>query len=275
MTKEGAPEEGINLAMQTSEGAKEFASSPVAGRRTSEETAVVRRTLSYPYERPKHSYLFRDGTEHELRTKSFDGLHFVLAIGSNAAPSQLLRKYGSDVEIPVVAVETHGLDVVYAGIMSNYGSIPATVAQSEGTVIRMHATLLTNDQLRRMHETEGGYYFCRLVEGKGARVIFDGVEVRTVYCYVARNGALCNDEVMGLAEIAARNRIYRTRTQREVQMLVKGLSGRGEDVEEFIVRNVESKERRDEVMKRMKGTESLDECFELVVDIGSVITSIT
>ena len=59
----------------------------------------------------------------------------VLAIGSNAAPSQLARKYGGgepagpamDVAVPCVRLGLYGHDVVYCPLLSSYGSIPATL----------------------------------------------------------------------------------------------------------------------------------------------------
>jgi hypothetical protein len=63
------------------------------------------------------------------------GFTAVLAIGSNAAPSQLDRKYGGgvadwprmDVAAPCVRVGLAEHDVVYAPLLSSYGSIPATL----------------------------------------------------------------------------------------------------------------------------------------------------
>lgn len=59
----------------------------------------------------------------------------VLAIGSNAAPSQLFRKYCGgepswpqlDVAVPCVRLGLVDYDVVYCPLLSSYGSIPATL----------------------------------------------------------------------------------------------------------------------------------------------------
>ena len=64
----------------------------------------------------------------------------VLAIGSNAAPSQLARKYGGgepswpqmDVAVPCVRLGLEDHDVVYCPLLSSYGSIPATL-QADAT----------------------------------------------------------------------------------------------------------------------------------------------
>ena len=51
----------------------------------------------------------------------------VLAIGSNAAPQQLARKFPAErfpggVLIPVVRAVLQGFDVVYAPLLASYGS---------------------------------------------------------------------------------------------------------------------------------------------------------
>jgi len=59
----------------------------------------------------------------------------VFAIGSNAGPRQLLRKYGGeayawpkmDCVIPCLRVSISDFDVVYTPFISSYGSCPATI----------------------------------------------------------------------------------------------------------------------------------------------------
>ncbi|GIL90277.1 hypothetical protein Vretimale_16334 [Volvox reticuliferus] len=91
----------------------------------------------------------------------------VLAIGSNAGPEQLRRKYPlqdfPDCVIPVVQVALEDFDVVYAPYIATYGSCTATLEHSPGTVTYIFITYLTGPLMERMHATEGGYNLCRLL----------------------------------------------------------------------------------------------------------------
>ncbi|GFR41543.1 hypothetical protein Agub_g2256 [Astrephomene gubernaculifera] len=90
----------------------------------------------------------------------------VLAIGSNAGPEQLLRKYPvqdfPDCVVPVVQVALEDFDVVYTPYLATYGSCTATLEHSPGTVTSIFITYLTAPLMERMHATEGGYNLCRL-----------------------------------------------------------------------------------------------------------------
>lgn len=91
----------------------------------------------------------------------------VLAIGSNAAPAQLARKFTPDlfpdgVVIPVVQCVLRDFDVVYAPLITSYGSAAATLAASPGCSVALWMTLLPEPLLQRMHETEGAYDLRRL-----------------------------------------------------------------------------------------------------------------
>lgn len=137
----------------------------------------------------------------------------VLAIGSNASPRQLKRKFlgepwmpeeGPESEIAVSKVRVVGIDVVYAAHQARYGSIPVTVVDSPGTTVSVFVTWLTRRQFERMNETErlGSTYLLRTIDG----VEDDLRRLGSVYCYVAKEGAaLLGDGLLGLAGIAVEN----------------------------------------------------------------------
>ena len=99
----------------------------------------------------------------------------VLAYGSNAAPEALFRKFGkyslhgNDGFIPVLKVcvvenlrsftvlqgQLEGFDVVYAALLTGYGSVPAALQASPGCACTVYVTYLTETQLQIMHRTEG------------------------------------------------------------------------------------------------------------------------
>ncbi|KAK9844865.1 hypothetical protein WJX74_007926 [Apatococcus lobatus] len=91
----------------------------------------------------------------------------VLAIGSNAGPSQLARKFPAKlfphgVLIPALRAVLPDFDVVYAPLVSSYGSATATLEYSPGTKVAVYVTFLTPDLLERMDATEGAYFLCEL-----------------------------------------------------------------------------------------------------------------
>ncbi|KAG2426593.1 hypothetical protein HXX76_012909 [Chlamydomonas incerta] len=90
----------------------------------------------------------------------------VLAIGSNAGPEQLRRKYPAaafpGAVIPVIQIQLHGFDVVYTPYLASYGSCTATLEASPGTCVSIFITYLTEPLMERMHATEGGYNLTRL-----------------------------------------------------------------------------------------------------------------
>eukprot|EP00803_Ostreobium_quekettii_P006300 evm.model.scf_1577.4 EVM.evm.TU.scf_1577.4 scf_1577:20380-24830(-) len=176
------------------------------GIRAQNETREERleRAKGYPYERPQSSFLYVNGsvfTFENTMWQGIDGLsdlevtskrgekmstadalasaeaqhglpengHWtaVLAVGSNAAPAQLARKFPNDdfpegIVIPVVQAVLQDFDVVYAPLVSSYGSCTATLEHSPGTAVCLFVTFLTDQLLRRMHETEGAYDVCQL-----------------------------------------------------------------------------------------------------------------
>ena len=53
-------------------------------------------------------------------------------------------------------------DVVYAPLISSYGSATATLEYSPGTAVSVFLTYLTPPLQQRMHETEGAYNLLKL-----------------------------------------------------------------------------------------------------------------
>jgi hypothetical protein len=142
------------------------------------------RARDYPYEVPDASYVLFEGEALDLTHYKVDDLDqrtAVLAYGSNAAPSQLKRKFAAtlkDEMVPVLKAFLPGFDVVFSARLSRYGAIPATLAPSKGTVLETFVTCLTDGQLAKMHETEidtgkrGGYRYGVL---SGVRMLVDRI----------------------------------------------------------------------------------------------------
>ncbi len=122
--------------------------------------------------------------------RRFDGLIPMLASGSNAAPSQLQRKYRHMPglpPIPAVAVEARGLASVYSAHVARYGSVAATLVPCAGAVSRLHLLFVPVDGFAHLNATEsvGGNYLLAALDGTPVDVA--GTAVRPL-AYVSRRG---------------------------------------------------------------------------------------
>jgi len=183
------------------------------------------RAFLYPYPAPDHDFVFRGGevipmSDGEIGPLA-SGRTPILAVGSNRAPLQLSRKFThqnlSD-EIPV----THGWmmhhDIVYSTHLTGYGSVPATLAPSPGTRVRVSVTWLTPQQLAHMHVTESvpAHYSYQQLQGRdleldcGVRPDHIGI-YQSVRGHVFERGA-----VYALSAIEARDRRFKSLEQWEM-----------------------------------------------------------
>lgn len=198
---------------------------------------------SYPFAAPGRPYLFRAGRAEPLdaagsRALDFSGRVPVIAHGSNRAPDQLARKFGTEAEIPVSRALLADYDVVYSAHVTRYGSIAANLQHAPGVRAEVYVTWLDEAQLARMHETElgtpatgpGNYRYGRL-EGIALELEAGPAErLDAAFVYLSRRGCLADDDKadpdapgarpLGLAEIAAQGRTHRALGQREVLGLV-------------------------------------------------------
>lgn len=252
---------------------------------TPKSSPIVTRALGYPYPRPSESFMFANGRQKRLpdNYKPKAGDVAVLAIGSNAAPTQLLRKFGAEAEpIAVLAAQIHGVDVVYCNLGSGYGSVPATLVPSLGCTVRVHVTMLNRSQLEQMNRSETGYYLCKVRKGRGVSVewvdVDLGIDSFEFYCYIAQGGVLLVDgQVRAITEMKAKNRVFASMTQAEIQERVKeDVTGvEGESLETFIEKNVVEKgriARMRESMQSRKVCISKDgvlyDAFDLIEKLG-------
>lgn len=153
----------------------------------------------YPYPAPDGDFFMRDGLPH-LAKEMITADHLrgrlpVLSVGSNRAPLQLRRKFGTDAFIPVTACILKDCDIVFAAALSYYGAVPATACPSPGTMVRLNIAWLDPAQLRHMHDTEAlgiAYDFICLDQGQvdhGPRAdADDAVFAAPIYGYQSRAG---------------------------------------------------------------------------------------
>lgn len=153
----------------------------------SDENLRMQWALAYPFARPQNSFLFVDG--HSLMLTRTEGAfgdwrarykgqdakvrdlvgekragvfeagdyHAVVAVGSNAAPVQLRRKYGQrldSVVVPVIRIQVPGHVIAWGKHIAPYGSIGATIAEHAGASVTAYATLLGPEEFEVMNATE-------------------------------------------------------------------------------------------------------------------------
>jgi hypothetical protein len=197
-----------------------------------EPDAIVERALAYPFDPPDGSYVLDGRAPRPLRPGDLSGdLHPVLAYGSNCSTRALLRKFAGDLRLPVVAGELRGFDVVYSSHLSAYGSVPVTLHPAPAARLRTFVTLVTDEQLVRLGETEFNYAVHRL---DGAHFGGPAIEVEGPLAFVSRHGALGIDG--GPVPL-------RERRQPEMLERVRAYLAPDESLRDFIVSNVRDPER--------------------------------
>jgi hypothetical protein len=144
---------------------------------------------SYPGTMLRHSaLLLRDGTlprlfprdarrlgqarverDHEERLNyallaanaaTVDQRHLVVAVGSNASPAVIRRKFGNgrvSMTVPFVCAKVEGLEVANSAHVSNPGYIASTPFVSPGSTAEVTVSLLDEEQLRCLDESEPNY----------------------------------------------------------------------------------------------------------------------
>lgn len=213
---------------------------------------VLARALDYPYPRPDGSFVYDAGhdvvrpLDPAIADAWVAGRRPVLAIGSNAAPDQLRRKFATfpgDRRVVAVAAEVRGHDVVYAARVSAYGAVPATFVPCSGATVAVFALLLTPAQAAHLDETEGlGRAYDVAAVAASAVVIAGGAPLAavvatgdTVGCYVAVRGPLrLGGAPVALAAVGATGRTWPAMTEPEVLARVAAAEGLG--VEGFVRR---------------------------------------
>jgi hypothetical protein len=180
---------------------------------------LILRALNYPYSYPEYDFVLDNGSAAPLQDrKSLEGRIPVLAIGSNRSPEQLLRKFGDQDFLPVTFIKLYDYDVVYAAHMASYGSIPAVLAPSSGTIVDIAITWLSKLQLKRMHETEaiGINYDYGVANSLKINADYD-YKNQDIGCYLGRRGCLnIMGNVIALKEITATKRVFSAFSQSEI-----------------------------------------------------------
>jgi hypothetical protein len=198
------------------------------------EDDLLERALGYPWTRPVGSFvltndevvLLRDLEPEEREvaierhSSSADGRVPVLAIGSNAAPEVLERKFAHHSEerdrtVLGLTGRLQGFDVGASPHPALYGAMPATLFPSAGTEVGTTLLWVTPAQFTQLTWSEISYRLGKL------RARFEVEETKDrfeeVICFVSRFGAFCvEDRPVALGAVPARSRTAIALTQEEL-----------------------------------------------------------
>ncbi|MFA9430317.1 hypothetical protein [Egicoccus sp. AB-alg2] len=119
----------------------------------------------------------------------------VLAVGSNASPAQLHRKFSAaavSTTVPIVPVTVRDLGIGHSAHVSPAGYVPAAPHLHRGATARVHLLWLDARQVRALDATEPNYRSVVLGRRHAAR-LSTGVSVTRCRLYVSRHRLLAPD----------------------------------------------------------------------------------
>lgn len=207
------------------------------------------RAKGYPYDLPKGSYILFQGEAVSFRGRQIDmdDRVPVLAYGSNAAPTQLKRKFPHEPEErPILVAKTvlKDFDVVYSAHFTAYGALPATLVPAPGVTLDTFVLWLLPVQLEALHATELDNYDFGRVRGLTTLVDGGGV-VKELFLYRSRAGALTrNGKPVALAEVAAKGRSLPALNQEAMLDAVRSDLAPDRPLDDFILQAVADREQR-------------------------------
>ena len=222
----------------------------------------MKRAELYPYNAPNYGFLLNKGTIEPIpENLNLSNKIPILAIGSNRAPSQLLRKFGTKEIVAVTPAIVSNCDVIYASIISYYGAIPATLWPKQGSEIKLSIIWLNNAQLKIMHDTEAvgkAYDFVEFEDGLIDRSSLFNLGSK-VYGYVSRSGALNfgfnQSKIRALSAIKAKKRFLKSVNQdKAIKLVSKNILGRNKEKDIYFFRKqiVSDKIYRIEIINRLR-----------------------
>ena len=185
----------------------------------------------------------------------------VLASGSNASPTRLREKFGSNVGqtlIPVVKHQVSDMLPVFSAKFASYGSITATLQYAPGSQSQMFVTYLSKPQLIRMHATEAigdEYHFTRIDSVK--IVNESGTPMKgPVYAYLSIKEVFQVDSLQFTLrefETNAPEGHFEPKSQETVLKIAWNLLESGQKFDDFIYENISDKNTRRRRNHQLRG----------------------
>src|SRR6185503_2698170 len=161
--------------------------------------------------------------------------------GANASPEALTRKLAHlpPRPIPVLRVSLRGWDVVYSAHVTRYGSVPAAIVASPGTVAGVHLVFPDDEQLAALAATEGQNYRLEQLPDFTAELEIGGDTPAEIDAFIGVHGPLLLDgSPIALAPIPARDRIFPELTTPEMIERVRAALTPELSLTEFVLHQV-------------------------------------
>jgi hypothetical protein len=186
-----------------------------------DDEELVRRALAYPYDPPAGSFVQIGDRTLPVPPEEIDvaGRRALLAYGANASPEALTRKLAHlpPKPIAVLRVALRGWDVVYSAHVTRYGSVPAAVVASPGTVANVHLVFPSDAQLEAIAATEGENYRLEQLADFSATYEIGGEGPREIDAFISVHGPVLVDGTpVALAAIPAVDRVFPESTTPEM-----------------------------------------------------------
>ena len=249
---------------------------------------LVYQGFTYPFERPAGSYLYVNagvypyvtitdtllgdstvrlpdnnviaaktlletmGLGHKVNGKLFP----IIGYGSNPAPTQIARKFvardfDDDVVVPVMKGYLKDYDVVWTPVFVDYGSMPATITPSPGSVAEVWVTWLDDKAKTIMDGTEHANPAARPLYVKttlkGSDYEFDGPDPKDMTIYISCFGPLfIEGRTYAVSSIRTVGRTFLPATASEAIEAVLPILGWNGGVLSLLYSNIVSAEKRAE-----------------------------
>jgi hypothetical protein len=205
---------------------------------------LVRRALAYPYDPPAGSFVQVGDRTLPVPPEQIDveGRRALLAYGANASPEALTRKLAHlpPEPIAVLRVALSGWDVVYSAHITRYGSVPAAVVASPGTVASVHLVFPSDAQLEALAASEGENYRLERLVDFAAEFEVGGEGPAEIDAFLSVHGPLFVDGApVALAAIPARDRAFAALTTPEMIDRVRASLTPDLTVSEFVLHFVD------------------------------------
>jgi hypothetical protein len=209
-----------------------------------DDDELVRRALAYPYDPPAGSFVQIGERTLPVPPEKIEvaGRRALLAYGSNASPEALTRKLAAlpPRPIPVLRVALSGWDVVYSAHVTRYGSVPAAVVPSPGTVASVHLVFPDEEQFAALAATEGENYRLERLANFTAELEIGGEAPAEIDAFIGVYGPLLlGGSPVALAAIPARGRTFPELTTPAMIDRVRAALAPDLTVPDFILHHIE------------------------------------
>ncbi|SDM36841.1 hypothetical protein SAMN05421874_1627 [Nonomuraea maritima] len=149
---------------------------------------------------PAEDWQLGDETLHKflarLECSPMSERHPVVAVGSNASPSQMRRKYvsqGFSPIIPMTLADVYGIAPGVSAHVNRWGYVPAVPVEAPGETSRLFVVWLDERELAALDVTEPNYWRRRLPADRHPVTLESGVRLPPCFVYVGKHGCLVDE----------------------------------------------------------------------------------